>query len=209
MTEKNENATNEEYDEYMTRKYQGQIEEGNLEVGDQLSGDPEVTNLRFLEKIDISTLNLYISSDMSIKLKSNTLKVLTVFNLREKDEEQQQRLNMQIDEEYEHQYKLNLNIDDLELENLEVLNLQENNLKNNQLNNLAKFKKLHTLNVSWNRIDLMNIHNVTSLAKLFMRDCRTLTQYHHWLIWKNLILVQMKIQILVLFIKLKVLSNCK
>ncbi|CAL6063484.1 Conserved_hypothetical protein [Hexamita inflata] len=159
MTEQNQNALNEEYDAKMTRKYEGKIKDGNLEIGNYSGGDPEVTNLRFLEKFDIQTLKIYISSDMSVQLKSSTLKELIMFNIREydQDEKQKQRLNMQVD--------------DLELENLEVLILENNNLVNDQFNNLVKFKKLNILNVSWNKVDLEHIRNVTSLTKLSMRYC--------------------------------------
>ncbi|CAL6040625.1 Leucine-rich_repeat domain superfamily [Hexamita inflata] len=151
MTEKKENALNEEYDAKMTRKYESKIIYGNLKI----IIDPEVTNLRFLEKFDISTLNLYISSDISVKLRSKTLKELTVSNFRDDDDVQQQRLN----------------VDDLELENLEVLDLENNKLVNDQLYNLAKFKKLHSLNVSENKVDLTHIHSATNLTKLSMQRC--------------------------------------
>ncbi|CAL6091184.1 leucine-rich_repeat domain-containing protein [Hexamita inflata] len=154
MTEQNQNAMNDEqFDEYMYRKYEGNIKDGSLQIDNQI----EVTNLRFIEKFDIQTLELQISSGMNVKLRSNTLTKLFVSNYRDEDEEQQQRLNMQVD--------------DLELENLEILILQENKLKNEQLYNLAKFKKLHILNVSWNNVDLTNIHSVTSLTRLLMESC--------------------------------------
>ncbi|CAL6063418.1 CHAT_domain-containing protein [Hexamita inflata] len=163
MTEQNQNALNADYEAKMTLKYAGQIKDGNLEIGDWLSADPEVTNLRFLEKFNIQTLELYVSREMNVKLRNNTLKKLTVCNSMNEDEEQKQRLNMYID--------------DLELENLEVLILQHdfldlrNSLENDQLHNLAKFKKVHSLDVSKNQVDLTHIHSVTSLTKLFMRDC--------------------------------------
>ncbi|CAL6011198.1 Hypothetical_protein [Hexamita inflata] len=103
MTEKNQNALNEEYEAKMTLKYAGKIKDGNLEIGNPYGGDSEVTNLRFLEQFDIQTLNLYISNGMYVKLRNDTLKKLTVSNLW--DEELQQILK--------------LNVDDLELENLE------------------------------------------------------------------------------------------
>ncbi|CAL6002370.1 leucine-rich_repeat domain-containing protein [Hexamita inflata] len=149
----NQNTVNKLYDAKMTRRYESKINNGSLEIAE----DPEVTNLRFLEKFDISTLNLYISNEMSVKLRSNSLKKLTVFNSSDQDEEKQQRLNM--------------NVDDLELENLEVLMLEQNYLENDQLYNLAKFKKLHTLIVSLNYVDLTNIHSVTSLTSLTMQEC--------------------------------------
>ncbi|CAL6002444.1 Conserved_hypothetical protein [Hexamita inflata] len=157
MTEQNQNSLNEEYDAKMTLKYEGKIKDGNLEIGNRLLGDPEVTNLRFLEQFDISTLNLYISNGMSVQLKSSTLKELKVYNCRD---------------EYEgRELRLNLKVDDLELENLEVLDLKYISLENDQLYNLAKFKKLHTLDVSINKVDLTHIHSVTSLTKLYMQRC--------------------------------------
>ncbi|CAL5996553.1 Conserved_hypothetical protein [Hexamita inflata] len=159
MTEQNQNALNADYDAKMTRKYEGKIKDGNLEIGDQFDGgDPEVTSLRFVEKFDIQTLQIYISSDMIVQLRSSTLKELTIFNEREydQDKKQKQRLNMQVD--------------DLELENLEVMDLR-NSVKNDQLYNLAKFKKLHSLDVSDNNVDLTHIHMVISLTKLTMVSC--------------------------------------
>ncbi|CAL6002478.1 Conserved_hypothetical protein [Hexamita inflata] len=157
MTEQNQNSLNEEYDAKMTRKYEGKIKNGKLEIGDMFSEDPEVTNLRFLEKINIQTLELYISSDMNVKLRSKTLKELSVFQC--------------MDEHGQLQFRLHLNVDDSELENLEYLNLQQNSLKNDQLYNLAKFKKLHTLDISQNKVDLTHIHSVISLTKLYMPGC--------------------------------------
>ncbi|CAL6063500.1 leucine-rich_repeat domain-containing protein [Hexamita inflata] len=158
MTEQNLNALNEEYDAKMTRKYEGKIKDGNLQIGDYSGGDPEITNLMFLEMFNIQSLILYISSDMCVKLRSSTLTKLTLIK---------QNNIFEIDQ----QQRLNLNINDLELENLEVLKLENNKLKNQQLYNLAKFKKLHTLNISLNNVDLTYIHNVTSLTKLSMREC--------------------------------------
>ncbi|CAL6031641.1 Conserved_hypothetical protein [Hexamita inflata] len=126
-------------------------------VAQKVVEDPEVTNLQFLEKFNIQKLNLYISNDMIVKLRSNSLKVLTVYNFRDEDEEKQQRQNMYVD--------------DLELENLEVLMLEQNYLENDQLYNLAKFKKLHTLDVSLNYVDLTHIYSVTSLTSLTMQEC--------------------------------------
>ncbi|CAL6002332.1 leucine-rich_repeat domain-containing protein [Hexamita inflata] len=76
-----------------------------------------------------------------------------------------------MDEHGQLQFRLHLNVDDSELENLEVLNLYRNSLENDQLYNLAKFKKLHTLNISENKVDLTHIHNITSLTKLTMGIC--------------------------------------
>ncbi|CAL5974904.1 class_1 internalin InlA [Hexamita inflata] len=132
-------------------------QDGNLEIGDQFNwGDPEVKNLWFLEKFDIQTLKLYIRNDMYVKLRNNTLKELKVHNCLDQDYiDRQQRLN----------------VDDLELENLEVLDLLNINLDNDQLFNLAKFKKLHSLNISYNNVDLTHVHMVSSLTKLYMRHC--------------------------------------
>ncbi|CAL6011231.1 leucine-rich_repeat domain-containing protein [Hexamita inflata] len=149
----NQNTLNKIYDAKMTRRYESKINNGSLEIAE----DPEVTNLRFLEKFDISTLNLYISNGMIVKLRSNSLKVLTVYNFRDEDEEKQQGQNMYVD--------------NLELENLEVLMLEQNYLENDQLYNLAKFKKLHTLDVSLNYVDLTHIYSVTSLTSLTMQEC--------------------------------------
>ncbi|CAL6002324.1 leucine-rich_repeat domain-containing protein [Hexamita inflata] len=150
MTEQNQNALNEEYE----------IIDGKLEIGHPFGGYPEVTNMRFLETFDIQTLTLFISNDLSVKLRSSLLQELSIFNIREYGQDkgrQKQRLNMQVD--------------DLELENLEVLKLENNKLEDYQLYNLAKFKKLHTLDVSENQVDLTHIHSVTSLTKLSMRYC--------------------------------------
>ncbi|CAL6002326.1 Conserved_hypothetical protein [Hexamita inflata] len=159
VTEQNQNALNEEYEAKMTLKYAGKIKDSNLEIGNPYGGDSEVTNLRFLEKFDIQTLKLHISNEMSVKLRSSLLKELSIFNEREYDqkEKQKQRLNMQVD--------------DLELENLEVLKLENNKLEDYQLYNLAKFKKLHSLDVSKNQVDLTHIHMVLGLTILSMRYC--------------------------------------
>ncbi|CAL6002442.1 receptor-like_protein [Hexamita inflata] len=159
MTEQNQNSLNEEYDAKMTLKYEGKIKDGNLEIGDMFEGDPEVTSLRFLEKFNIQTLKLNNCYDMSVQLKSSTLKELSMSNYRDQQEEDDVK------------QRSNLNVDDLELENLEVLELNDICMNNDQLYNLAKFKKLHTLNVSRNKVDLTNIHYVTSLTKLSMQEC--------------------------------------
>ncbi|CAL6011242.1 leucine-rich_repeat domain-containing protein [Hexamita inflata] len=93
---------------------------------------------------------------MSLKFKSETIKELII------------RLP------YHKEYKCqNLIADYLELENLEVLSFQDGNqLINDCLYNLAKFKKLHTLDVSCNNVNLTYIHNSLSLTKLSMRLCR-------------------------------------
>ncbi|CAL5997975.1 leucine-rich_repeat domain-containing protein [Hexamita inflata] len=136
----------QQYDAKMTQRYKGKIKDGKLEIQ-----DPEITNLKFLEKFDISMLKLQNCSDMSVKLKSKTIKQLTVLNSM-----------------YAHAI---FNLNDLELENLEVMELQDNDLENDQLYNLSKFMKLHTLDVSRNKVDLTNIHNVTSLTTLYLRKC--------------------------------------
>ncbi|CAL6002406.1 leucine-rich_repeat domain-containing protein [Hexamita inflata] len=65
------------------------------------------------------------------------------------------------------------NIDQMSsLVNLEDLDLSSNiDLDNKQLNNISKFKKLHTLDVSFNKVDLTHIHSITSLTKLSMQQC--------------------------------------
>ncbi|CAL6002512.1 leucine-rich_repeat domain-containing protein [Hexamita inflata] len=140
----------------MTLKYENKIYEGILQIGDRDRDyiDPEVTNLMFVEKFNIQTLMLCIRIDMYVNLRSNTIKELILGTQRFKGNK-----------------LLNLNLDDLELENLEVLDLENNNLVNDQLYNLTKFKKLNTLNVSWNKVGLMNIHSVTSITKLYMSKC--------------------------------------
>ncbi|CAL6002272.1 leucine-rich_repeat domain-containing protein [Hexamita inflata] len=153
MTEQTQFIHNEEsYNEHMIRKYEGQIKYGNLEIGDPDRGAPDVINLRFLEKFNIQTLKLYTNNVTSVKLRNKTIKVLTLGK-------------------YRNQFKFYLQVDDLELENLEVLDLADNKLENNQLYNLAKFKKLHSLNISRNNVDLTHIHSVKSLTKLSMQNC--------------------------------------
>ncbi|CAL6002500.1 leucine-rich_repeat domain-containing protein [Hexamita inflata] len=149
-----QNILNLKYDTKMTKKYNSKIKDGNLEIGDCRigKGDPEVTNLRFIEQLKITTLKLFISIDMHVKLKINTIQELFLKQINRVDQ-------------------LNLKVNDFELENLEVLYLQENNLENDQLYNLNKFKKLHTLSVSCNKVDLTHIHSVISLTKLYMQQC--------------------------------------
>ncbi|CAL6093338.1 Conserved_hypothetical protein [Hexamita inflata] len=156
MTEKNQNTPNKRYDTKMTRKYKLKIKDGNLYIGNAFQGAPDVTNLQFLEKFDILTLNIHISNGMIVQLRNNMIKELTMLNF--------------MDDESLHR-KLNLNVDDLELENLEVLVLLGNNLDNDQLFNLVKFKKLRNLIVSGNNVDLTHIHSVISLTNLTMRQC--------------------------------------
>ncbi|CAL6031543.1 Conserved_hypothetical protein [Hexamita inflata] len=154
MTEQNQNILNMEYDEYITSKYESKIQNSRLEIGNLQSGDPEVTNFKFLEKFNIQTLKIYTSDNMSVKLQSKTIKELNL------------RLSKNMKEQV-----LNLKVDDLELENLEVLVLYGNQLDNNQLFNLVKFKKLCALYVSENNVDLTHIHMVSSLTKLYMQQC--------------------------------------
>ncbi|CAL5971782.1 leucine-rich_repeat domain-containing protein [Hexamita inflata] len=135
----------------MTTKYEYLIQEGNLVIGE----DPDLINLKFLEKFNIITLKLFISQSIRIQLQNKSLTELTV----------------QLQTVMVSQQVLNLKIDDLELENLEVLLLEYNNMNNDQLYNIVKFKKLHTLDVSKNSVDLTHIHSVTSLTKLSMRQC--------------------------------------
>ncbi|CAL6002498.1 leucine-rich_repeat domain-containing protein [Hexamita inflata] len=156
MIEQNQNIINQEYQDQMTYKYERKIQDGNLVIGNQFYRDLEVINMRFLEKFNIQTLMLYITNSMSLKFKSETIKELT--------------LKLPFQKAYKFQ---NLIVDDLELENLEVLLFQDGNqLINDCLYNLAKFKKLHTLDISCNNVDLTHIHNVLSLTKLSMRLCR-------------------------------------
>ncbi|CAL6032438.1 Hypothetical_protein [Hexamita inflata] len=140
MTQYNQNAMNEEYDAKMTRKYQGQIKDGSLKIGDFIvGGDSEVTNLRFLENFNIKTLNLNIDSKTNIKFRNRVIKELTLCLVHRGRRDE----------------LLSLSVDDLELENLEVLLvLNSPNLQNDQLYNLAKFKKLCALDVS-NKSDII------------------------------------------------------
>ncbi|CAL5985332.1 Conserved_hypothetical protein [Hexamita inflata] len=156
MTEQNQNVLNQNYDAKMTHKYQTRIKDGSLEIGDWLNGDQEVTNLKFIEKFNIQTLKLYINELMSLKLKSNTIKELTL--------EQPRHFGKQV---------LNWKVEDFELENLEVLFLRQQivNECNQQLFNLVKFKKLHTLDVSYNNVDFTHIYCVKNLTQLSMRNC--------------------------------------
>ncbi|CAL6063426.1 receptor-like_protein [Hexamita inflata] len=179
--EQNNNNLNKEYDDQMYRKYEGKIQDGNLEIGKKTEfdnwprqfanviGDPEVTNLMFVEKFNIQTLKIFISNDICIKIQSKTIKKINL---------EQTAMDCMIltDNNFGGQLisnpkKLNMQIDNLELENLEVLDLHHNSLENDQLQNLAKFKKLHTLNVSRNNVDLTHIQYVSSLTKLSMREC--------------------------------------
>ncbi|CAL6032382.1 Conserved_hypothetical protein [Hexamita inflata] len=154
IDENSQNILNQEYDAKMTHKYENKIHNGSLEIGDLQNGDPEVTNLKFLEKFNIQTLTLFINNLMSFKLRNGTIKEL-IFKLP---------ISMK------HQV-VNWTANYLELETLEILDLQSQNLENNQLYNIAKFKKLRTLDVSENNVDLTHIHVVTSLTKLFMYRC--------------------------------------
>ncbi|CAL6093976.1 leucine-rich_repeat domain-containing protein [Hexamita inflata] len=135
---------NQQYDAKMTQRYKGKIKDGKLEITDS-----EITNLSFLEKLEISMLKINVSSGMHVILKSKKIKELKMLNVMD-----------------EHSI---FNLNDLELENLEVMELQDNDLENDKLNNLSKFMKLNTLDVSRNKVDLTNIHNVTSLTKLYLR----------------------------------------
>ncbi|CAL6002244.1 Leucine-rich_repeat domain superfamily [Hexamita inflata] len=156
MTEQKENVQNEEYDEQMYQKYEGKIQEDNLKIGNWGSGDPKITNYKFLEKFNIKTLNLYIDNKISIKFRNETIKELILYLVHHGREDK----------------VLNLNVDDLELENLEVLLFQNGpNLYNYQLYNLSKFKKLHTLDVPKSNVDLTHIHKAISLTKLSMFSC--------------------------------------
>ncbi|CAL6059791.1 leucine_Rich repeat family protein [Hexamita inflata] len=153
MTELYQNIPNIQYDILMTCKYEGKIQNRNLEI----EGDPEITNLRFLEKFDILTLKYNVSNNMSVKLSSNTITELTLKQL------------VHFVDKYMQQYVLN--VDDLELQNLETLVLENNKLENGQLFNLNKFKKLSNLNVSLNNVDLTHIHNIIGLTQLSVQGC--------------------------------------
>ncbi|CAL6063508.1 leucine-rich_repeat domain-containing protein [Hexamita inflata] len=144
----------QQQDEQISLKYEGKIQDGNLDIGDWQKGDKLVTNMNFVEKYNIQKLKIYVSDSMNVKFRSITINQLTL----DKSEQARQQV-------------MKLNIDDLELENLEVLHVSNNKLVNNQLYNLAKFKKLHTLNVSRNDVDLTHIHVVPSLTKLYMQRC--------------------------------------
>ncbi|CAL6085373.1 leucine-rich_repeat domain-containing protein [Hexamita inflata] len=143
-----------EYDDKMIHKYKENIQDGDLSIGELERGDSEITNLRFLEQFNIQTLTLFISNQLSVKFRNYMIKELSIWNL----DKYQKLINV-------------LQVDDLELENLEVLKLEDNNLENNQLYNLVKFKKLHSLNVSKNKVDLTHIHCVTSITELSMGGC--------------------------------------
>ncbi|CAL6063544.1 leucine-rich_repeat domain-containing protein [Hexamita inflata] len=147
---------NSQYDTKMIQKYEIKIKDGNLEIGDWYigKGDPEITNFRFVEKLEITTLKLFISNEIDVQFKSNKIQELKIKQLLIRN-----------------QTVCNLKVDNFELENLEVLLLGQNLLRNTELYNLAKFKKLHTLDVTENYVDLMNIHSVISLTKLSMRQC--------------------------------------
>ncbi|CAL6063474.1 receptor-like_protein [Hexamita inflata] len=175
--DQNNNNQNQEYDEQMYRKYERKIQDGKMEIGGYLKtefcnrprGDPEVTNLRYLEKLNIQMLKVFINNDMCIKIQSKTIKKLTL----EQTVMDQQYLKFNDSEGQivSNPKKLNMQVDDLELENLEVFDLHRNSLEDDQLYNLAKFKKLHSLDVSDNKVDLTHIHMVLSLTKLSMRYC--------------------------------------
>ncbi|CAL6031677.1 leucine-rich_repeat domain-containing protein [Hexamita inflata] len=153
MTQQNLNEPNQEYDKQMIFKYFGQIHDGKLYIGDWRNGDPEVTNLSFVEQFNIQKLRIFVSNGMNVKFRSYTIKKLTLSIVQEQK-----------------QFKYII-VDDLELDNLEVLLLCYNNLENDQLWNLAKFKKLRHLDVSNNNVDLKHIYNVTSITTLQMQRC--------------------------------------
>ncbi|CAL5998491.1 leucine-rich_repeat domain-containing protein [Hexamita inflata] len=150
----NKNDVNQQQEEQISRKYECKIQYGNLLIGDWQRGDQQIKNLRFIEKFNIQKLMIYVSDNLNIKFRSITINELIL----EKSEQARSDVT-------------HFNTDDLELENLEVLTLENNKLKNQQLYNLAKFKKLHTLNVSGNNVDLTHIQYVTSLTKLYMKRC--------------------------------------
>ncbi|CAL6037738.1 leucine-rich_repeat domain-containing protein [Hexamita inflata] len=131
----------------MTLKYKDKILEGNLEIGDWNSGDPELTSLDFLQKLNISTLTLGKNINIKLKLVSQTITTLKVM------------------------YIFNINIDDLELDNLEDLTLINNKLVTTQTKSLSKFKSLKALNISINFIDITYIRNLSGITKLHMELC--------------------------------------
>ncbi|CAL6065154.1 leucine-rich_repeat domain-containing protein [Hexamita inflata] len=151
-----QNIQNQDYDEQMTSKFEGKIKDYNLEIGNSEREDPDIKNLRFIEQLNISRLKIYSNNPAAIKLQSKTIKELT--------------LKLPVFRSGQDQ-ALNLNVNDLELENIEALFLDGNRLENNQLYNIDKFKKLHTLNVSYNNVDLTHIHNVANLTQLYMQGC--------------------------------------
>ncbi|CAL6032430.1 Hypothetical_protein [Hexamita inflata] len=107
MTEYNRKDSKQEYNEYMIRKYEGNIKDGNLEICDLDRGDPEVTNYMFLEILNIKALKICIKNGLSVKLRNDMIKELTIRNVM--DEQQQ----------------LIFYVNDLELENLEVLEIRK------------------------------------------------------------------------------------
>ncbi|CAL6011247.1 Chain_A [Hexamita inflata] len=160
MTEYKYNAQNEEYDDKMILKYKDKIQDDHLQIGDQFNADIEVTNLSFIGKLKIKSLNLYINKFQKFNFKNGTIQKLNIL---------QSVADFDIYEE------INLNVDDLQLDNLEILQFindqNQNQLENDQLYNISKFKKLHTLDVSCNNVDLTHIHSVISLTVLTMRGC--------------------------------------
>ncbi|CAL6031579.1 Hypothetical_protein [Hexamita inflata] len=154
MTEYNRKDSKQEYNEYMIRKYEENIKDGNLEICDLDRGDPEVTNYMFLEKLNIKALKICIKNGLSVKLRNDMIKELTIRNVMD---EQQQLL---------------FYVNDLELENLEVLDLEDNNLENDQLYNLAKFKKLITGSGSqgrkWSELNLYIIALISQIYFLYV-----------------------------------------
>ncbi|CAL6011139.1 GTP-binding_protein [Hexamita inflata] len=150
MMIQNQNNQKIDYNIKMTLRYQKNIHNGILKIGD--GGELDVTNLSFIEQLDIITLILNINDQMSVKFRNKRIKELLILMPNEDS-------------------VLNWNINDLELDNLETLVLHDNNLQNDQIFNLANFKKLHTLDVSLNNVDLTHIHSVTSLTKLTMGYC--------------------------------------
>ncbi|CAL6076763.1 leucine-rich_repeat domain-containing protein [Hexamita inflata] len=120
--------------------------------------DPEVTNLKFIEKLNVQTLELCISNGMNVKFRNNIIKELELIEMK---------------------VELNWIIDDLELENLKMLMIIGQRIDEQiiikdteQFKNIAKFKKLHTLIlVSTYNVDLTHIYYVTSLTKLSMEQC--------------------------------------
>ncbi|CAL6056137.1 Conserved_hypothetical protein [Hexamita inflata] len=151
----NQNSFKQKYGDNIIKYYEDNIQEGSLQIGNWRRGDDtQVKNFKFLEMFNITTLIIYFDNKFRLKLKNQTIKQLFV----------RKSINVEMN-------VLNLIVDDLELENLEVLLLDSNKMCSEQLYNLTKFKKLHTLDVSFNDVDLTHIHNVLSLAKLSMQRC--------------------------------------
>ncbi|CAL6081253.1 leucine-rich_repeat domain-containing protein [Hexamita inflata] len=154
----NIHGQNQEYNIRMTNKYKRLIRKDKLVIGDSKSVDIELTTLQFIETLNVKKLKLYYNNTMSLKLRSKTIIKLTVDITELTDDQLQQQI-------------LNLKVEDLELEKLEILVFKEIQLGNDQLFNLSKFKKLQTLVISKNNVDLTHIHSISSLTSLYLSYC--------------------------------------